>query len=53
MEAQELEHPERSDDDGLGNILGGHGDLVVPFLQVKPRKNILTSYSRGEISNVR
>ena len=30
----------RSDDGRLGNILGGHGNLVVSLLQVKSRKNM-------------
>ena len=29
--AENFKHPKGSDDSRLGNVLGGHGDLIVPF----------------------
>ena len=37
--AEKFEHPKRSDDCCLGNVLGGHWNLVVSLLQVQPREN--------------
>ena len=36
--AQELKHTKGSDDRCLGNVLRGHGNLIIPFLEVKPGK---------------
>ena len=43
----------RGDDCCLQNILGGHGDLLVPLLKIQPRENSWTSNTRIEVSNVR
>ena len=37
--AEKLKHPEGGDDGRLGDVLGGHGNLVVTLLQVQPREN--------------
>ena len=37
--AEELEHPERSDDGCPGDVPGGHRNLVIFLLQVQPREN--------------
>ena len=37
--AEKLKHPKRSDDCCLGDVLGGHWNLVVSLLRVQPREN--------------